>query len=191
MGSGGRRTSHWTVGVAWTREWGGRVGVGKGGGGLLTLCLNSDFSSRVMVSALAMTGMMFTTLLRCFMNSRSRGRKLGPREGGVSEPPGPPPLSHCHHPRPPLGQEDWARDLAEARRLLSLLTRVPTVPPSAGRAPTLHRHTVLRLPSPPGLPSLSATRTTPSWHLCWPGTAVDGHPPPHVLVSWLLVGVLF
>jgi hypothetical protein len=47
----------------------------------LTLCLNSDFSSRVMVSALAMTGMMFTTLLRCFMNSRSSGRKLGPREG--------------------------------------------------------------------------------------------------------------
>lgn len=84
---------------AWTRGGEGRVWTGKGGGGLLTLCLNSDFSSRVMVSALAMTGTMFTTLLRCFMNSRSRGRKLGPREGRVSEPPCPTPLSHCHRSR--------------------------------------------------------------------------------------------
>lgn len=63
----------------------GREGSTRGGKRTektqLTLCLNSDFSSRVMVSALAMTGMMFTTLLRCFMNSRSSGRKLGPREG--------------------------------------------------------------------------------------------------------------
>lgn len=51
-------------------------------GGGLTLCLNSDFSSTVMVSALAMTGMTLTTLLRCFMNSRSSGRKLGAAEGG-------------------------------------------------------------------------------------------------------------
>lgn len=88
---------------AWTRGGEGRVWTGKGGGGLLTLCLNSDFSSRVMVSALAMTGTMFTTLLRCFMNSRSRGRKLRPREGGVSEPLCPTPLSHCHHSRATLG----------------------------------------------------------------------------------------
>lgn len=33
-----------------------------------------------MVSALAITGMMFTTLLRCFMNSRSKGRKLHPKK---------------------------------------------------------------------------------------------------------------
>lgn len=32
-----------------------------------------------MVSALAITGMMFTTLLRCFMNSRSKGRRLQPK----------------------------------------------------------------------------------------------------------------
>lgn len=47
---------------------------------ILTLCLNSVFSSKVMVSALAITGMMFTTLLRCFMNSRSKGRKLQPKK---------------------------------------------------------------------------------------------------------------
>lgn len=46
---------------------------------ILTLCLNSVFSSKVMVSALAITGMMFTTLLRCFMNSRSKGRRLQPK----------------------------------------------------------------------------------------------------------------
>jgi len=46
---------------------------------ILTLCLNSIFSSKVMVSALAITGMMFTTLLRCFMNSRSKGRRLHPK----------------------------------------------------------------------------------------------------------------
>lgn len=46
---------------------------------ILTLCLNSIFSSKVMVSALAITGMMFTTLLRCFMNSRSKGRRLQPK----------------------------------------------------------------------------------------------------------------
>lgn len=50
------------------------------GAEILTLCLNSIFSSRVMVSALAITGMMFTTLLRCFMNSRSRGRRLQPKK---------------------------------------------------------------------------------------------------------------
>lgn len=47
---------------------------------VLTLCLNSVFSSKVMVSALAITGMMFTTLLRCFMNSRSKGRRLQPKK---------------------------------------------------------------------------------------------------------------
>ena len=83
----------------------GKHGDRKRRKGLLTLCLNSDFSSRVMVSALAMTGMMFTTLLRCFMNSRSRGRKLGPREGGVSEPPGPPHSASATTPGAPLGQE--------------------------------------------------------------------------------------
>lgn len=69
----------------------GRLGGGRRRG-RLTLCLNSDFSSSVMVSALAMTGMMFTTLLRCFMNSRSRGRKLGPEK------------AEC---QVPTGQEDW------------------------------------------------------------------------------------
>lgn len=49
-------------------------------GEILTLCLNSVFSSKVMVSALAITGMMFTTLLRCFMNSRSKGRRLQPKK---------------------------------------------------------------------------------------------------------------
>lgn len=62
---------------------------------LLTLCLNSDFSSRVMVSALAMTGMMFTTLLRCFMNSRSSGRKLRPREDRNVRATNPSRLSPC------------------------------------------------------------------------------------------------
>lgn len=47
---------------------------------ILTLCLNSVFSSKVMVSALAITGMIFTTLLRCFMNSRSKGRRLHPKK---------------------------------------------------------------------------------------------------------------
>lgn len=50
---------------------------------ILTLCLNSIFSSRVMVSALAMTGMMFTTLLKCFINSISKGRKLWSRRKTV------------------------------------------------------------------------------------------------------------
>lgn len=119
-----------------------RMGTGKGGGGLLTLCLNSDFSSRVMVSALAMTGMMFTTLLRCFMNSRSRGRKLRPREGGVSEPPCPPPLSHCHHSRGTLVTGGLGWELAEAKRLLPFLS--DTHPPSqcAEETPTLHAHMV-------------------------------------------------
>lgn len=100
----------------------------------LTLCLNSDFSSRVMVSALAMTGMMFTTLLRCFMNSRSRGRKLGPREGGVSEPPGPPHSASATTPGAPLGQEDWAGNWLGSHHL-----------PSAEQNPTLYPHVVHQL----------------------------------------------
>lgn len=74
------------------------------GRGLLTLCLNSDFSSRVMVSALAMTGMMLTTLLRCFINSRSRGRRLGPREGVCQSHLALPTL-----PPPPLQGRPWDR----------------------------------------------------------------------------------
>lgn len=42
----------------------------------LTVCLKSSLSSRVSVSALAMTGTMLTTLLRRLMNSTSRGLRL-------------------------------------------------------------------------------------------------------------------
>lgn len=41
-----------------------------------TRCLKYSRSSRVSVSALAMTGTMLTTLLSRFMNSMSRGRRL-------------------------------------------------------------------------------------------------------------------
>ena len=39
--------------------------------------MKKSLSSRVSVSALAMTGTMFTTLLRRRMNSTSSGRRLG------------------------------------------------------------------------------------------------------------------
>lgn len=48
----------------------------------LTRCLNSSRSSRVSVSALAITGTTLTILLSLRMNSRSRGRSLG--EGGTA-----------------------------------------------------------------------------------------------------------
>lgn len=41
-----------------------------------TFFLKKSLSSKVSVSALAMTGTMFTTLLRRLMNSTSRGRRL-------------------------------------------------------------------------------------------------------------------
>lgn len=59
----------------------------------LTRCLNSSRSSRVSVSALAITGTTLTILLSLRMNSRSRGRSLG--EGGQ--------LSCCHPPAAPVG----------------------------------------------------------------------------------------
>lgn len=48
----------------------------------LTVCLKQSLSSRVSVSALAMTGTMFTTLLSRLMNSTSRGLRL--EEGGTT-----------------------------------------------------------------------------------------------------------
>lgn len=42
----------------------------------LTVFLKESLSSRVSVSALAMTGTMLTTLLRCLINSTSRGLRL-------------------------------------------------------------------------------------------------------------------
>lgn len=46
----------------------------------ITFFLKKSRSSRVSVSALAMTGTMLTTLLRRLMNSTSRGRKLRGKE---------------------------------------------------------------------------------------------------------------
>lgn len=60
----------------------------------LTRCLNSSRSSRVSVSALAITGTTLTILLSLRMNSRSRGRSLV--EGGGQ-------LSPCHPLAAPMG----------------------------------------------------------------------------------------
>lgn len=124
------RESGWETGAEW-KTW--QLGNGldpeegkealdrKRAKGWLTLCLNSDFSSRVMVSALAMTGMMFTTLLRCFMNSRSRGRKLEPRGGrNVRDT-----NSATALPTASLG-EHRSGDLAEATQLQPLLWHMST-----------------------------------------------------------------
>lgn len=46
---------------------------------MLTFFLKKSLSSRVRVSALAMTGTMFTTLLRRLINSTSKGLKLKER----------------------------------------------------------------------------------------------------------------
>ncbi len=46
----------------------------------VTVFLKKSLSSRVSVSALAMTGTMLTTLLRRLMNSTSRGRRLKSKE---------------------------------------------------------------------------------------------------------------
>lgn len=54
-----------------------------------TRCLKWTRSSRVSVSALAMTGTMLTTLLRRFMNSMSRGLRLGWEDVGESVAGGP------------------------------------------------------------------------------------------------------
>lgn len=117
--------------------------------GLLTLCLNSDFSSRVMVSAFAITGMMFTTLLRCLMNSRSRGRKLRPEMAGCQSHLALPHPTTAASPGPPLGQEEGAGSLAEAQGLLRLL---PDTLPASHR---LQNRLRLSAPTrPPVSPSL-------------------------------------
>lgn len=70
---------------------GTRGSPGAPWGPVLTLCLNSARSSRVSVSALAITGTTLTILLSRRMNSRSSGRSLA----RASVTPGCPHLCHC------------------------------------------------------------------------------------------------